>query len=194
EQPSALQGAINFAVVNSIGAFMLLTGIALLYGRTGALNLAQIGQVLARGKADGLVVVAFALVTVGFLTKAGAVPFHFWLSDAYAVAPTPVCAPRDTPTSSGGAEVGGICRGRRWSSGSGPSVSPRCRPSGRSLHSRSSRSPPRQSATVGCLRCWRGQPPCRQQRFSARRLACSSEWARAAIRCSRHPRPARRPK
>ena len=91
EQPSALQGAINFAVVNSIGAFMLLTGIALLYGRTGALNLAQIGQVLARGKADGLVVVAFALVTVGFLTKAGAVPFHFWLSDAYAVAPTPVC-------------------------------------------------------------------------------------------------------
>ena len=60
EQPSALQGAINFAVVNSIGAFMLLTGIALLYGRTGALNLAQIGQVLARDKADGLVVVAFA--------------------------------------------------------------------------------------------------------------------------------------
>ena len=91
EQSSALQGAINFAVVNSIGAFMLLTGIALLYGRTGALNLAQIGQVLSRGRADGLVVVAFTLVVVGFLTKAGAVPFHFWLSDAYAVAPAPVC-------------------------------------------------------------------------------------------------------
>jgi multicomponent Na+:H+ antiporter subunit D len=91
EQPSVLQGAINFAVVNSIGAFMLLTGIALLYGRTGALNLAQIGQVLSRHEPDGLVVVAFTLVVVGFLTKAGAVPFHFWLSDAYAVAPAPVC-------------------------------------------------------------------------------------------------------
>jgi multicomponent Na+:H+ antiporter subunit D len=91
ERPQALQGAINFAVVNSIGAFLLLTGIALLYGRTGALNLAQIGQVLSRGPADGLVVVAFTLVVVGFLTKAGAVPFHFWLSDAYAVAPAPVC-------------------------------------------------------------------------------------------------------
>jgi multicomponent Na+:H+ antiporter subunit D len=91
EQPSALQGAINFAVVNSIGAFMLLTGIALLYGRTGALNLAQIGQVLARDRPDGLVIVAFTLLVVGFLTKAGAVPFHFWLSDAYAVAPAPVC-------------------------------------------------------------------------------------------------------
>ena len=91
EQSQALQGAINFAVVNSIGAFLLLTGIALLYGRTGALNLAQIGQVLSRGRPDGLVVVAFTLVVVGFLTKAGAVPFHFWLSDAYAVAPAPVC-------------------------------------------------------------------------------------------------------
>jgi multicomponent Na+:H+ antiporter subunit D len=91
EQPSALQGAINFAVVNTIGAFMLLVGIALLYGRTGALNLAQIGDALARREPDGLVVVAFALLAVGFLTKAGAVPFHFWLSDAYAVAPAPVC-------------------------------------------------------------------------------------------------------
>jgi multicomponent Na+:H+ antiporter subunit D len=91
EQSEALQGAVNFAVVNSIGAFLLLTGIALLYGRTGALNLAQIGQVLSRGRADGLVVVAFTLVVVGLLTKAGAVPFHFWLSDAYAVAPAPVC-------------------------------------------------------------------------------------------------------
>ncbi|HEU5278109.1 MAG TPA: complex I subunit 5 family protein [Gaiellaceae bacterium] len=91
EQPSALQGAINFAVVNSIGAFMILTGIALLYGRTGALNLAQIGRSLSGHPPDGLVIVAFTAIVVGFLTKAGAVPFHFWLSDAYAVAPAPVC-------------------------------------------------------------------------------------------------------
>lgn len=91
EQSSALQGAINFAIVNSIGAFMLLTGIALLYGRTGALNLAQIGESLAARRPDGLVIVAFTLLAAGFLTKAGAIPFHFWLSDAYAVAPAPVC-------------------------------------------------------------------------------------------------------
>jgi multicomponent Na+:H+ antiporter subunit D len=91
EHRSALQGAINFAVVNSIGAFFLLFGIALVYARTGALNLAQIGQTLAGHHADGLVVIAFVLILVGFLTKAGAVPFHFWMSDAYAVAPAPVC-------------------------------------------------------------------------------------------------------
>src|ERR1043166_7482990 len=91
EQRAVLQGAINFAVVNGLAAFFRLGGIALVYGRTGALNLAQIGQVLSRHSADGLVVVAFAMIVVGLLTKAGAVPFHFWLSDAYAVAPAPVC-------------------------------------------------------------------------------------------------------
>ena len=89
ERPAPLQGALSFAVVNSIGAMMILFGIGLLYGRTGALNMAQVGEALAREPADGLVVVAFALIVGGFLVKAAAVPFHFWLADAYAVAPTP---------------------------------------------------------------------------------------------------------
>lgn len=91
EEEGPLQGALNFAVTNSIGAFLILTGIALLYGRTGALNMAQIGDVLAGQPADGLVVVAFTLMAVGFFVKAAVVPFHFWLADAYSVAPTPVC-------------------------------------------------------------------------------------------------------
>ena len=90
EQRAPLQGAINFAVTNTVGALLLLFGIGLVYGRTGALNLAQIGRV-AQGPPDGLLVVAFTLLLAGFLVKAGAVPFHFWLSDAYAVAPIPVC-------------------------------------------------------------------------------------------------------
>ena len=63
----------------------------MLYGRTGALNMAQIGEALAGQPADGLVVVAFTLMAVGFFVKAAVVPFHFWLADAYSVAPTPVC-------------------------------------------------------------------------------------------------------
>jgi multicomponent Na+:H+ antiporter subunit D len=91
EEEGPLQGTLNFAVTNSVGAFFILTGIALLYGRTGALNMAQIGQALAGHDPDGLVIVAFTLTTVGFLVKAAVVPFHFWLADAYSVAPTPVC-------------------------------------------------------------------------------------------------------
>jgi multicomponent Na+:H+ antiporter subunit D len=91
EERGSLQGALNFAITNSIGAYLALSGIAVVYGRTGALNMAQIGQDLARHRPDGLVVVAFVLIITGWLIKGAIVPFHFWLADAQAVAPTPVC-------------------------------------------------------------------------------------------------------
>ncbi len=90
EEAGPLQGALNFAIVNTIGAFLVLSGIALFYGRTGALNMAQIGRSLG-GSPDGLITTAFVLIMVGFFVKTAAFPFHFWLADAHAVAPTPVC-------------------------------------------------------------------------------------------------------
>jgi multicomponent Na+:H+ antiporter subunit D len=89
-EPAPLQGAFNFAVTNTVAAFMVLTGIAFLYAVTGALNMAQIGLLLVH-RHDPLVLFACALITCGFLTKAAIVPFHFWLPDAHAVSPTPVC-------------------------------------------------------------------------------------------------------
>jgi multicomponent Na+:H+ antiporter subunit D len=92
EELGPLQGALNFAITNSIGGYMILFGTGLLYGRTGSLNLAQMGRALGHDRPDGLLIVAFTLIVVGFLIKAAIVPFHFWLADAYAVAPAPVCA------------------------------------------------------------------------------------------------------
>jgi multicomponent Na+:H+ antiporter subunit D len=66
-------------------------GIALLYGRTGALNMAQIGRMLAGHRPDSLVICAFTFIAAGLLVKGAMLPFHFWLSDAHAVAPSPVC-------------------------------------------------------------------------------------------------------
>jgi multicomponent Na+:H+ antiporter subunit D len=90
EEQGPIQGGINFAISNSVGAYAIFTGIALLYARTGALNMAQIGATLDHHHADPLVLVAMSLLFVGFLTKAAAVPVHFWLADAHAVAPAPV--------------------------------------------------------------------------------------------------------
>lgn len=90
EEPSTIEGAINFAVTNTVGAFFSLTGVALLYAETGALNFAAVARTLA-GRHDTFVGVAFAMLATGFFVKAAQVPFHFWLADAHAVAPTPVC-------------------------------------------------------------------------------------------------------
>jgi len=89
-EPAPLQGAFNFGLTNSVGAFFIITGLALVYARTGALNMAQIGATLT-AKADSLVLVSFLLMTVGYMVKGAIVPFHLWLADAHAVAPTPVC-------------------------------------------------------------------------------------------------------
>jgi len=85
-----LEGALTFAVTNSVGSILLLFGIGLLYGKAGALNMAQLGRALGHVGPSGVVIVAFAFVCVGLLVKAAVVPFHFWTADAYGVAPTPV--------------------------------------------------------------------------------------------------------
>ncbi|WP_416970915.1 complex I subunit 5 family protein [Streptomyces sp. 4F14] len=92
DDPRAVQGALTFGIVNSLGGYALLLGIGLLYARTGELAMTRVGHALdAHGPPDALVLAAFTLVTAGLLVKAAAVPFHFWLPDAHAVAPTPVC-------------------------------------------------------------------------------------------------------
>jgi formate hydrogenlyase subunit 3/multisubunit Na+/H+ antiporter MnhD subunit len=89
-EPAPLEGSFNFGITNTVGAFFIITGIALLYARTGALNMAQIGSSLGR-HADALLLMSFLFMTAGYLVKGAIVPFHLWLADAHAVAPTPVC-------------------------------------------------------------------------------------------------------
>ncbi|NKQ54315.1 NADH dehydrogenase [Amycolatopsis sp. K13G38] len=91
EEPESVQGGLNFAVINSLGGYLGLTGIGLLYSRTGQLGLPQLAVALTGHRSDALVLAAFVLIATGWLVKAAAVPFHFWLADAHAVAPSPVC-------------------------------------------------------------------------------------------------------
>ncbi|WP_310962642.1 complex I subunit 5 family protein [Nocardioides terrisoli] len=91
EDEEAVEGGLNFGIVNSLGAYISLAGVALLYARVGQLGLPQLADALRDKAPDGLVVASFVLIVTGFLVKAAIVPFHFWLADAHAVAPAPVC-------------------------------------------------------------------------------------------------------
>ncbi|MGI4794964.1 MAG: complex I subunit 5 family protein [Janthinobacterium lividum] len=87
---SAIAGALNFTVVNTVGAYVFLSGIALLYGQIGALDLVALGRGVAADPGDPVIILGFVLVATALLTKAAQVPFQMWLGDAHAVAPSPI--------------------------------------------------------------------------------------------------------
>ena len=90
EETWPLLGGLNFAICNTVGAFLSLVGVALLYAFTGSLNMCEVGRTLLTHHPGPLFVsVVFLLLSAGFLVKAAAFPFHFWLADAHAVAPRP---------------------------------------------------------------------------------------------------------
>lgn len=87
---SAIAGALNFTVVNTVGAYVFLSGIALLYGQVGALDLVALGRGVAADPGNPVIVLGFVLLATALLTKAAQVPFQMWLGDAHAVAPSPI--------------------------------------------------------------------------------------------------------
>lgn len=87
---SALEGALNFTVANTVGSYLFLGGLGLLYARAGALDFSVLGRAVAAHPDDVVTYASFALMATGFLVKAAQVPFHFWLADAHTVAPSPV--------------------------------------------------------------------------------------------------------
>ncbi len=87
---SALDGALNFTVVNTIGSYLFLGGIGLIYGQVGALDFDALGRGVAAAPDNPVLSAAFALLATALLIKAAQVPFQAWLADAHGVAPSPV--------------------------------------------------------------------------------------------------------
>jgi len=92
DRPASNEAAIKYFLIASFASALLLFGISLTYGVTGATDFAAIGSALRGRSSDPLLLAAMGLLAAGLAFKIAAVPFHAWAPDAYEGASAPVAA------------------------------------------------------------------------------------------------------
>ncbi|HKM41739.1 MAG TPA: proton-conducting transporter membrane subunit [Methanocorpusculum sp.] len=85
----AVEGALKYLIVNTVGGLMVLFSVGLLYAQYNSLNMAYIASQMTL---TTLNIVALVLFITALAMKSGAVPFHFATPDAYSVAPSGITA------------------------------------------------------------------------------------------------------
>ncbi len=80
-----------YIVVSVVSSVIFLAAIAMIYGATGTVNIAQLSVRLADLPPD-IQLVLHVMLLVAFSIKAAVFPLSFWLPDSYPTAPAPVTA------------------------------------------------------------------------------------------------------
>src|SRR5690606_8674237 len=87
-----MEGAIKYVTMNMLASVIFLTAIAVLYGITGTLNIADIANKITLVENKGLVTVTSLLFFVGFGIKSAVFPLYFWLPSANHTPPSAIAA------------------------------------------------------------------------------------------------------
>lgn len=87
-----LRESIKYLLVNIIASALFVMSVALLYGVTGTLNIADLAMKIPLVDNPDAITVIGVLFVIVFGMKGALVPLHYWLPGAYVVAPTPILA------------------------------------------------------------------------------------------------------
>ncbi|MGC8853077.1 MAG: NADH-quinone oxidoreductase subunit N, partial [Hydrogenobacter sp.] len=87
---NAKEGAFKYLILGGLSIALASYGAAFMYIYAGSLDLQKI--LTYSGQNKDLLILGLVFFLIGFAIKIGAVPFHFWLPDAYQGAPTPITA------------------------------------------------------------------------------------------------------
>lgn len=92
--PVRLRAAVHYVTFNLAGSTLFLFAVALLYGLTGTLNMADLALKVPAlpPESSALLRSAALLLLVVFCVKAALLPMYFWLPDTYGAATAPVAA------------------------------------------------------------------------------------------------------
>ena len=89
-----VRAGLHYIAINLVASLLFLIGVAVLYGVTGTLNMADIASKLPHVPPGdrGLLHAGAAILAIAFLAKAALWPLNFWLPPAYAAASAPAAA------------------------------------------------------------------------------------------------------
>jgi NADH-quinone oxidoreductase subunit N len=91
DSQTASEAAMKYFVLGALASGMLLYGISMLYGVSGAIDLASLSTYISQQNDTGvLLTFGLVFVIVGIAFKLGAVPFHMWVPDVYQGSPSSV--------------------------------------------------------------------------------------------------------
>lgn len=86
-----VRAGVTYVVVSVVSSVIFLLAIAMIYGATGTVSMADLAVKLGELDPD-LQQVLHLMLLVGFGIKAAVFPLSFWLPDSYPTAPAPVTA------------------------------------------------------------------------------------------------------
>ncbi len=86
-----IRAGITYIVVSLLSSLLFLASIAMLYGATGTVNIAQLSERIGDLPVE-LQTLLHVMLLVAFGIKAAVFPLSFWLPDSYPTAPAPVTA------------------------------------------------------------------------------------------------------
>ena len=89
-EKAQLEGAVKYFTMNVLASVIFLTAIAVLYGLTGSLNMADLAGKVAAVENRRLVQVNALLFLIGFGIKSAVFPMYFWLPASYHTPPSAV--------------------------------------------------------------------------------------------------------
>ncbi|MFO8027441.1 MAG: proton-conducting transporter membrane subunit [Opitutales bacterium] len=86
------EGGLKYVALNLFASLMFLSGIGLLYGMLGSLNMADLAGLAAASDEPTRLSLAAVLLCAAFSIKAGLFPLYFWLPSSYHVPSATVSA------------------------------------------------------------------------------------------------------
>ncbi|MFY9209528.1 MAG: Na+/H+ antiporter subunit D [Aestuariivita sp.] len=78
-----IDGGIKYVTLNLVSTILFLSGIGLVYGMTGTLNMADLALTVPTLENQGLVTVVAVMFMIAFGVKAALFPLFFWLPASY---------------------------------------------------------------------------------------------------------------